>query len=286
LLSKDKNIKDRVVACSINTATKLCDLLEAKKNSEKQTEVEIASTGVTTALNELIEAIKSLPDAKGISVDQNLIELENEVEAELQRCNTFIKDSLKSLGVESKKPIKGEPDQVKAIVSCVNAITTATKKLVEMAITTNKKRREKKGPQSQLDPTNANGIIESSKSVIVAIGHLIESAKSSINGKIDEESLVNFSRAVTSATAQLVAASLSKSDKETQKLLNNAQKAIAEATSQLQFALQSSNNLDSNIDTFSFEDDSRTQELQAQMKILRLQKEYERDKRRMERINQ
>jgi len=289
LLSDDKKLQDRIMKCAIKTAMALCDLLDAKKDTENQSNVDSSSSSVSLAINELLEAIKLLPDAIDLSLDQDVTELENEVERELFNCSSFIKESLQSLLNESKKNIKGDVDLVKAIVSSTTAITRATEKLVDMAISTNKKRREKKGPQSQIDPTIANGIIESTKSVITAIENLIQSAISSVNGKIDEESLVNFSRAVAAATAQLVKATRAKTDVETQNLLSNAAKAVANATSQLVSALQRVTSIiEGGVDDFTDlgeEQGDRTKELQQQMRILKLERELERERRRMQKMN-
>jgi len=291
LLSREKRVQDRVFQCAVNTAMSLTELIEVKKNTdqnnENQSQVETASAAVTYSLNELLDALKSLPDAKNLSIDQNLIELENEVESELFNCSTFIKESLFSLEQENRNKTNSvDSDLVNAIVTSTTAISNATEKLVEMAISTNKKRRDKKGPQSQIDPTIANGIIDSTKAIVSSIGDLIQSAKSSINGKIDEESIVTYSRAVASATAQLVAATRAKSDKETQDLLSKAAKAVANATSELVSALQRVTDVieGGEEDIMNFDIGDSNTELQRQMKILKLERELERERRRMQKM--
>jgi len=295
LLSNDKQVQEKISKFARNTALKMCDLLDAKKvdpTPESINQVETASVFVTNSINELLASLKDLPDSQNLSLVHNVAELEDTIDRELSNCSSFIKNSDDTIKRESKTRKSLEDTSLdelaKAIINSSSAITNATGRLVDMAYNSNKKRREKKG-QNPIDENFVNGIVEACKAVSNSIDGLQNSVRGAMNGNIDEDAIVSSSRSVTSSTAQLVAATRAKSDSETQNNLSSASKGVANAVSELVSALHRATGIiegggEEDLTNYEFETTSRASELQAQMKILRLERELERERKRMQKM--
>jgi len=274
--------------------------LKLKKTIDQTPEalnrVDNASQKVTSCMNEFLESLKQLPDSSSISIDQNVAELEELIERELSSCSGNIRSAINVIQDENSRRRtnndKNVDELTKAIVFSSTAITNATGKLVDMAYNSNKNRREKRGAAA-IDATFANGIVDATKNVSSSVSSLQSAIRNAINGNIDEEAIVSSSRSIASATSQLVSATRTKSDSETHNLLSNAAKSVANATAELVSALHRAANIiednssnqggDDDLSQFGFTG-SKAQELQQQMRILKLERELERERRRMNKL--
>jgi len=179
-----------------------------------------------------------------------------------------------------------------AILDAATAIARATGTLVQTAAVAQRERADQKrqpGSKYQNDPTWANGLISAAQQVSGSVQSLVAAANNAAQGQAEEEALVASARSVAAATAHLVAAAKAKADpsSQAQRNLGNAAKAVANATSQLvaaankagQFELENEAEEES-VTTFNSAA-GKTKELEQQMRILRLEKELEKERVRM-----
>src|SRR5262249_15249557 len=129
------------------------------------------------------------------------------------------------------------------------------------------------------DPLWANGLISAAQQVAGSVQQLVISANKAVQGDAEEEELVAAARMVAGATAQLVSASRAKAAdpfSSTQKLLSSAAKSVAEATSALVTAAKEAARAQEEKEEellFSNYSASKKQEFEAQVQILKMEKE-------------
>jgi len=174
-----------------------------------------------------------------------------------------------------------------AILDAARAIAQATAVLVTSATHCQKEivatgKASKSTNMYRRDPTWARGLISAAQAVAGAVQTLVGAANDSTEGKGEEEQLVASARGVAAATARLVSASRAKADpmSATQQKLSNAAKTVASATSQLVAAAKAASEAQAEAEeTPDFSNISDTarkvQEMEAQVKILKLRKELE-----------
>jgi len=302
-LTSDTNIQRGITTAAGSIAKTMCDLLEVAKLSRSddanQPKLENASSKVTAATNQLVEALRKLPNAQNVTLEEK-DDLDKIAEEELRKCASIIAEAAKTLQnskPERKTPkIPGVLDRIDidtAIVDAAQAIANATGILVQQAYNAQRERVEKKkqpGQRYRNDPTWANGLISASHGVADSVQSLVKAANKAATGNPDEEELVATARGVAAATAHLVSASRAKADPNSaaHKALSDAAKAVATATSGLVTAAAKASNL---ADEAAAEDEaantpfggaaSKAKEMESQIKILKLEKELERERTRM-----
>jgi len=302
-LSPDKNIQNGVTHASSDIGRAMCDLIEVAKLSRSDdathTKLENASAKVTTATNSLVDALRKLPNAQNVSLDEKG-DLDKVAEEELLKCANIIKEAARLLEAakpERKAPkIPGVLDRIDidtAIVDAAQAIANATGVLVQHAYQAQRERLEKRkqpGQRYRNDPTWANGLISASHGVADSVQSLVKAANKAATGMADEEELVATARAVAASTAHLVSASRAKADPNSQshKQLSDAAKAVATATSSLVAAADKAGKLadeaaaEEEVTSLAFGGAaSKAKEMESQIKILKLEKELEKERMRM-----
>jgi len=164
----------------------------------------------------------------------------------------------------------------------VSAATAAQKELVA------KGQISKQQSVYRRDPAWAKGLISAAQSVAGTVKDLVTAANSAAKGKAEEEALVASAKGVAAATARLVFASRTKADpfSPTQKKLSSAAKSVAEATQRLVEAAKSTTDVVEERDSTpdweaSSQTEKRRAEVEAQVKILKLQKELEKERVRL-----
>jgi len=286
-------------------AQTMCQLLETGKLNRQdeatQPKLEQASGLVTSSINGLVEALKKLPGAAAVELVDSKNDLDKVAEEELRKCADIISAAAQTLmnykPPPREKKIPGVLDQIdinEAIVKAAHAIASATGSLVSNAYEAQRERVENKyknpGRARYVnDPTWANGLISASHSVAGSVQALVKAANSAADGKVEEEALVASARAVASATAHLVSASKAKSDpnSKAQQALSSAAKAVATATSQLvaaagQAAQFAEEEVEEDVNKYNFGSaGGKAKELEQQVRILQLEKELERERKRM-----
>jgi len=286
-------------------AQTMCQLLETGKLNRQdegtQPKLEQSSGLVTNSINGLVEALKKLPGAEQVQLEDSKNDLDKVAEEELRKCAEIISKAAATLlsykPPPREKKIPGVLDQMdinEAIVKAAQAIASATGTLVSNAYDAQKERVEMKfknpvrGRYAN-DPTWANGLISASHSVAGSVQALVKSANQAASGKTEEEALVASARSVASATAHLVSASKAKSDpnSKAQQSLTAAAKSVATATSQLvtaagQAAQFTEQEEEEDVNKYNFGSAAgKAKDLEQQTLILKLEKELERERKRM-----
>jgi len=305
-LSNDPAVQKGITQNAGGVARSVVDLIEVGKlnrtDPQTQPRLEQASEKVAGAVNGLVMALRKLPNSEHITLQEAGIDLDAKVEQELLKCAKIIEEAAKTL-LASKPPprekktpgVIDKMDINDAILDAATAIARATGTLVQTAAIAQRERSEMKskpGAKYQNDPTWANGLISAAQQVSGSVQALVVAANSAAQGEAEEEALVASARGVAAATAHLVAAAKAKADpnSQSQRQLSAAAKAVANATSQL---VQAANKAGQWKDEEEGEDEEaagalnfstaagKAKELEQQMRILRLEKELEKERVRM-----
>jgi len=304
-LARDDKDGQQINQAAAQVAQTMCQLLETGKLNRQdeatQPKLEQASGLVTNSIYAMVEALKKLPGAEAVKLEDTKNDLDKVAEEELRKCADIISQAAQTLlnykPPPREKKIPGVLDQMdinEAIVKAAHAIASATGNLVSNAYEAQRERVENKyknpGRARYVnDPTWANGLISASHSVAGSVQALVKAANQAAQGKAEEEALVASARAVASATAHLVSASKAKSDpnSKAQQSLSNAAKAVATATSQLvaaagQAAQFAEEEEEEDVNKYNFgSTGGKAKELEQQVRILQLEKELERERKRM-----
>jgi len=173
-----------------------------------------------------------------------------------------------------------------AILDAARAIAQATSVLVGSATSCQKEivkagNITKSTNVYRRDPTWARGLISAAQSVAGAVQTLVKSANDSSVSQGEEEQLVASAKGVAAATARLVTASRAKADpmSANQQKLSSAAKTVASATSDLVAAAKAAQEAQEQqeevVSIPATETGQKIQEMEAQVKILKLKKELE-----------
>eukprot|EP01114_Cavostelium_apophysatum_P007404 TRINITY_DN194_c0_g1_i3.p1 TRINITY_DN194_c0_g1~~TRINITY_DN194_c0_g1_i3.p1 ORF type:complete len:2578 (-),score=946.84 TRINITY_DN194_c0_g1_i3:69-7802(-) len=275
--------------------------MEAAKASRKQLTAETqrdtseASEEVVRMIGELVEVSKVLPGSEeALKLFQEADELEQLAESELLNAASSIENAAKQLYEAKQRQLEmrknkdsplPEEQITEAILDAAKAITAATGILVNAASAAQKELVAKgKVNQAQnvyrRDPAWARGLISAAQSVAGSVGDLVGAANDASMGKGEDsrEALVASAKGVAAATARLVFASRAKADplSQAQQKLSAAAKSVAAATHQLVVAAeQTVKETEEETPNWDNQKDKRVNEMEQQMKILKLQKELE-----------
>ncbi|KAF2072395.1 hypothetical protein CYY_006287 [Polysphondylium violaceum] len=282
------------------TLTVLNHIKQVKDQDKGVTGVKVSasSRAVADNIQSILAISKSLPGGQNIVVDDDITEdLEQTAEDELLACAKSIEEATANLIAARPKTkiTKGgmlDAEGIAAtIVDASSAIAQAVSRLVHAAAVAQGKRRENAvGNFYSKDPTWSNGLISAAKAVAAATHRLVEAGIKAGTGKAEEEELIATARAVAAATALLVSASRAKSGDDSgsqaaHSALSAAAKKVAAATSDLVSAAKAATVFEEQQEEEQQQDfnftGSKVKELEQQMKILRLEKELESERRKM-----
>ncbi|GAM27313.1 hypothetical protein SAMD00019534_104880 [Acytostelium subglobosum LB1] len=301
----DKNPDAIKLADSVKSANiAILELIQQVKNQEKEgvnTNVPDASRKVSEQLHTLVQLSKLIPGGKDLVLDEDKLQedLELSTENELKALAKTIEAATANLLAARPKTAKKSPgmpldsnDVAGIIVDAGGSIAAAVAKLVSNAAVAQSRRREaqKTSGHYKHDPTWSNGLISAAKSVGTAVQLMINASMKATQGKAQEEELIATAREVAASTARLVSASRAKSgdDQQSQNAhhqLTLAAKAVTQAISKLLDAAKTATALqeeeeEQENETFNFTG-SKIKELEQQMKILRLEKELNQERKRL-----
>jgi len=301
--AEDEALKTKVNENVKNVTLTVLNHIKQVKDQDKGVtgvKVSASSRAVADNIQSILAMSKSLPGGQNIVVDDDISEdLEQTAEDELLACARSIEEATANLiaARPKTKPTKGgmlDAEGIAAtIVDASSSIAQAVSRLVHAAAVAQSKRRENaiaSGSVYSKDPTWSNGLISAAKAVAAATHRLVEAGIKAGSGKAEEEELIATARAVAAATALLVSASRAKSgdDSASQTAhasLSAAAKKVAAATSDLVSAAKAATVFEEQQEEeeqqeFNFTG-SKVKELEQQMKILRLEKELESERRKM-----
>lgn len=299
-----KKIMDSVT----QTAQAMAALFEVAKLSvedpETQAKREASSAAATTALEEVVRALRALPGCDHFSLDEGA-DLESVANAELLKAAKVIEEAAAILNrarpqraASAESGVLDSANVVDGILGAAQAIAQATGDLVKDATSAQAERTKKQkdtlapGQKYRDDPTWANGLISAAKAVANAVRQLVNASNEAAQGNADEVVLVVSARTVAAATAQLVAACRAKADplSRAQQSLSSSAKGVATSTSNLVRAAQELA-VAHNIEEIAEQEAnvtaalSSTQKYNQQIKILQLEAEIEAERRRLAKMN-
>eukprot|EP01117_Protostelium_nocturnum_P014479 TRINITY_DN550_c0_g1_i1.p1 TRINITY_DN550_c0_g1~~TRINITY_DN550_c0_g1_i1.p1 ORF type:complete len:2591 (+),score=755.90 TRINITY_DN550_c0_g1_i1:291-8063(+) len=295
--TQGKNLTEAAKRAVMATAAFLDAAKQQRKNQtpENQMAASEASDLVVKEIGELVEASKVLPGSEeALKLFQQTDELEALAEKELTNCANAIEEAARTLIEAKRRQIEArqnrdtplpEEEITEAILDAAKAIAQATGTLVGAA-TMAQKELVSKGKTSQTqsvykrDPAWAKGLISAAQEVAGTVGSLVGAANQVTKGVIEEENLVAAAKGVSGATARLVFASRTKADpfSPTQKKLTEAAKSVTTATQMLVDAAKpSAETVNDNQPDWSnmSQTQARKEELEAQTRILKLQRELD-----------
>jgi hypothetical protein len=299
-LLEDLGLKGALLSSSKNAADAIAAFLEAIKSIVGQ----LPNALQTSAINRDDAKIRALLEALEASLQQTLasqraaamnqrpgVDLEDIAERELLAAAKMIEDAAAALEAQRAKRMStakpGELDVEESIMAAAMAITAATQGLVKAA-TDAQHERVLKGKASDPsaakyhhDPMWIEGLISAARAVAEATRQLVGVANDAFQGRIDDAALIAASKAVGASTAQLVAATRSKTDdifSKTQTNLDNAAAAVTRATQALVRAAK--NNQEADFEAMAIKRNENIAagikaEIEQQARILRLEKELE-----------
>eukprot|EP01117_Protostelium_nocturnum_P013126 TRINITY_DN487_c0_g1_i1.p1 TRINITY_DN487_c0_g1~~TRINITY_DN487_c0_g1_i1.p1 ORF type:complete len:2445 (+),score=1078.48 TRINITY_DN487_c0_g1_i1:119-7453(+) len=261
-----------------------------------QQQISDSSSSVADKLSELMNAVKSLPGGEVESLQEAGGNLDEAASRELSAAAKVISDVAAALlAARPQKKVNAngigfETDNVAAaIYDAAIAIAKATQTLVQYAAVSQSERvqMQQKNPiVYKADPMWANGLISAAKQVAGATQQLVRSANDAVNGTGREEELEAVAKLVSSATAQLVAASRAKSAQgsKSHSDLSDSAKIVASATNMLVKAAKDWSKLKEDEieqDMANNYTGSAVKQLEQQMKVLKLEKELEKARKAM-----
>jgi hypothetical protein len=304
-LTKDQGTKKAIPEAGAVVVKAMTNLFDSVKNQGGklnsalgQQKISDASEKVADSIAEVIGAIGKLPGADKAVVDDNIEEkAEEELNAAAKAIETAAATLQQLTALRQKQEEEDGLAQVEvtdAILDSAKAITTATAGLIRIAVNIQKDvlaKEKASGANKKLnkfyrkDSIFAEGLISAAKAVSATTQQLVKNANSAAQGQLEEEGLIAAAKAVGAATAQLVSASKVKSpENASQPKLQEAAKSVASATSTLVAAATTSaekreeEEREKRTDKFT---NSIVQEMEQQMKILKLEKELEKARNQM-----
>jgi hypothetical protein len=227
--------------------------------------------------------------------------LDASAEEELLKCCKIIDESVKKL--ENFRPVQGKKpgpmdDANNSLIDAASTASKATGYLSQCALHAQKERAaigKTKGPSYTPDPVLINGLLSAAHGVASSVQGLVGSTNSTIKSKGqngEEEAIIASANAIASSTNHLFSASRAKADinSKIQQELQKAIKTVAQATARLVSAAQTYTVLAET----AAENDALAgdgggavrKELEFQIKILQLEKQLQREKKRQEAIKQ
>jgi len=305
-LTDDQVIQHNLIEATKAVANSTGKLLNAAKKQrndakspESQAKLSAAASDVAEKISGVVDAASDMPGGENAkkmwAQGENLEEM---AEQELLAAAAVIEEATRALlaaktRAEERLIEAGlqDADVNEAILDAARAIAQATAALVNSASACQKEivatgKGGKSNNTYRRDPTWARGLISAAQAVAGTVQQLVMSANDSTQGQADEEALVASSKAVAAATARLVAASRAKSDplSTTQQRLTNAAKAVANATQGLVTATRAATEAEEKRKEEERDAADRqpltptaakAKEMEAQIKILKLQKELQ-----------
>jgi len=285
--------KDPMIKALKESADASKDLLQCTKrnleneNSESKAAILESSKGIASAVNNVVNAASDLipggyvdPNDPNVIAERELLSAANAIEAAAKKL-AALKPAEKAREADENLNFEEQ------ILEAVKAIAAATSALVRAATNTQREiiAMGKLLPtEDQVyfsDGTWSEGLVSAAKQVCAWTHELCESANMAIKGDVQPERVIAASKNVGASTAQLLSAATAKVDQnsQTQIRLRAAARAVTQATESLVKSAQENMALE---DTDAFTEslkegvtNSRAQELEAQMNILKMEKDLE-----------
>eukprot|EP01125_Pyxidicula_operculata_P006606 TRINITY_DN227_c1_g2_i1.p1 TRINITY_DN227_c1_g2~~TRINITY_DN227_c1_g2_i1.p1 ORF type:complete len:2180 (-),score=747.59 TRINITY_DN227_c1_g2_i1:16-6117(-) len=296
-LTSDQSVSQPVITSAVDVAKAICDLINVGKRdrSDEATgpKLEAASTKVAEAMGHFVEKLRKLPGGQNLSLEEPGADLDRKAEQELLHCAELINSSAQSIKQinPTSSEVSGRDEINKALISASSAIARATGTLVSTAAGAQQERikfkDEHRGKfKAVSDPMWSQGLINAAQNTSSAVDVLLNATVDIAQGKSDEAAIVNAAKSVAGATQHLVTASRAKSDpnSDAQKKLRVASQAVTDSTAALVNAANSLKKIreeEEAAKAIDFTAAGKVVELEQQMKILKLEKALDRERRKL-----
>jgi len=289
-----------------NASRAMLELLNTVKSGDRdnpQVKLQIQTKGedLTSLLNELVGVCNQYPEAMSLSLVED--NLEYKAEQQLLAAIELIKKAQQELSM-TVIPEKGKKERsfgqvvgleiddyeiTTELLEAVKEVVSCGSILLECAIVAQNERKEqnKNNVKYKNDPTWANGLISSSKSVAQSLMLLVRACNAAVRGELEEEAIIALSSTVAAATAQLVTASRVRANpnSKAQKDLDGSAKQVARSTDRMVKTAKKFTELREKIEDQIPQNPNLINKLEQQMSILRLEKQLEQARKNLGKIN-
>ncbi|KAJ3091552.1 Talin-1, partial [Quaeritorhiza haematococci] len=272
-------------------------LVQENNTPTSKAGVQSAAKDVATAVSEIVGVTTSLipggyvdPNDPNVIAERELLAAAASIEAAAKKLAGLVPEgqAMRPKAPNEELNFEGQ------IVDAAKAIAAATAALVRSATTVQRDiiSQGRIGPKAEQmyfsDGTWSDGLVSAAKLVAQATQDLCDAANQAMKGNVRRERVIVSAKGVSSATAQLLTAAMVRADPNSQSQirLKAAGKAVTNATDQLVKAAEES---------MAFEDEmggaatapaaaggegsnktsARVMEMEAQMSILKMEKELE-----------
>ncbi|KAI8824903.1 uncharacterized protein EV422DRAFT_576151 [Fimicolochytrium jonesii] len=259
-------------------------------NPDNKTKVQMAAKDVALSVNAIVTAASALLPAGYVDANDPNVIAERELLAAAASIDAAAR-KLASLAPPRPKEINEDLNFEEQIVEAAKAIAAATAGLVRSATGAQRElvAKGRTGPKEEAmyfsDGTWSDGLVSAAKTVAGATGDLCDTANQAMKGKLERERVIVSAKAVSSSTIQLLSAATARADPNSQAQirLRAAGKAVTNSTDNLVRAAQQNLAFD-DADQFSSVmsasgkggvASSRVAEMDAQVAILKMEKELE-----------
>ncbi|KAH6575177.1 hypothetical protein BASA50_007534 [Batrachochytrium salamandrivorans] len=293
----DKKVE---VITAITHASNACrDLIVGVKDiqtgstSDAKMQLQLGAKAVTVAVTEVVSASgKLVPDGYVDSKDPNVV-----AERELLSAANAIEAAAKRLAefrpTEGPRKANADLNFDEQILEAAKAIAAATSALVRSATGTQREimARGRAGQTDSMyfsDGTWSDGLVSAARLVAASTSDLCDAANDAVKGNVQRDRVIVCAKNVSSSTVQLLTAAAVRSDptSQAQIRLRAAGKAVTDATEMLVEAAkcdssgmdeeEEENAANLRADASSSATRAKVLEMEAQMNILRMEKELER----------
>jgi talin len=288
----------RNVADSISSLLSMIHSSIERPNAEKKAEIQAAAKNIASAVNTAVEAAGEIlpggyvdPNDPSFVAERELLAAASSIEAAARKLATLkppqeVKEADESLNFEEQ------------IVEAAKAIAAATVALVKSATTAQREIANKRRSRAYtndtphyLDGAWSEGLVSGAKNVALATGDLCEAANGAVKGEVERTRVIAAARNVSASTQQLLTAAAVSADpySQAQIRLRAAGKSVVQATENLVKAAEESMVFDETTQVTALMKNEksnnlamqRAQELDAQSKVLQMEKELEMARKRL-----
>lgn len=262
-------------------------------SADQKSQLQAAAKAIADSVSGVVDAVGTLiPGGYVDPNDPNVI-----AERELLAAAASIEAAARKLAMlkPPERPREANEDLnfEEQILEAAKAIAAATGALVRSATTAQReivakgRKEDSKDKKAAYfnDGTWSDGLVSAAKQVAYATGDLCEAANAAVKGEVQRERVVAAAKGVSSSTAQLMSAAAVQADpnSQAQTRLRAAGKSVTHATEQLVKAAQESMAFEEAESVSSMMKDAgtgsvasqRAKELDAQAKVLQMEKELE-----------
>ena len=246
-------------------------------------EVAMAVSDVVSACNSLIPGGYVDPNDPNVIAERELLAAASAIEAAAKKLASLAPPPSQTAANEELTFDAQILEAAKAIAAATGALVRSATS-VQREIASNESSKTAGGKKYHADDAWQDGLVSAAKQVAAATFDLCETANAAVKGDLQHERVIVCSRAVSVSTTQLLTAATVKADpnSQNQMRLKAAGKAVTNATEQLVKAAEEAMTLH---DTSAMTNHmikgtnatgAKILELEAQMNILKMEKELER----------